>query len=631
MITPEFPSRGWAGSWSICSEPPFDAVFCFAVLKKTAHWLISRRAISGHIRIDLSDIVSNPSLVESATGSVRLILPRSIPLHDLDQTLEGALIASERGSVNAMPHVQESLRFRALPGMKDSPRLAILVPIDRKDNRWKSMGIPPAPMILLSLARSKGINANLVPLDLYSQDPLPIGQPDIIAVSLLEDLFPAVRTILGLIRLQFEGPILVGGPMATLAPEIVATHLAEADVILRGDAEAVFIDALERIFNDNVNETSDKKHWPAGCIVRASNGWWVEHLDRIPFTRDLGIPTIDYSSVTAEFASAGLEFSTSRGCPHHCVFCSHVHGRKVRRMPIDRVRAQLEAYHAHVESLNRQSRMPFDAWTVNLNDDDLLADPSRAGTILKVLREVGLKVWGIQTSLRALRLEDQRKRVLETVGTPDLYPGGRPLLWIGTDAFSQDRLKRLQKIHHSVDLDAICRDLDASGISGYHYWIMTDADSDWAEFFNELTILRYLGTRYPATFHVLPNAGTLVPYPSSSIYAQRQKQMPGRVICRMLLEHSRMREFRYPLILHERPLSDYLYALVEPDARCPERLVSKPRDFIRAIRNAEWEKAIGMAIDACRLEIDALRASRASERLDELTILRQRMRELLYM
>ncbi len=630
MNASDFPSVGWAGSWSILSNPPFDPVFCFAMLRKTARWLTSRRSITGHCRIDLTELGRTIRFIEPQFGATRLIVPRSIRLDHLEHTLEHDLYGVEQTAETATPYPKEALRFRSLPGMNASPRLAILVPIDRRDNRWRSMGIPPAPMILFSLARRHGIEADLVPVDLHAQNPLPIGKPDMIAVSLLEDLFPAVRSLLGSIRLQFDGPIIVGGPMATLAPEIVATHLPEADVVLRGDAEAVFIDALDQIIRSGAIEANEGTTWPAGCVVRALNGWWTEHLDRIPLTRDPGSSPIDFSGVTAEFARSGLEFSTSRGCPHRCVFCSHVHGRKIRRMPIDRIKAQLEDYREHLGHLNRQSSLPPDAWTVNLNDDDLLADPSRAESIMKVLRDVGLKVWGIQTSLRALQSGEQRKRILGAVGIPDLYPGGRPLLWIGTDAFAPDRLKRLQKITHSVDLEAICGDLEAAAVSGYHYWIITDADSDWEELFHELLILRSLGTRYSATFNVLPNAGTLVPYPSSSIFAKRMEQTPGQIVCRMWLEHSRMEEFRYPLVLHERPLSDYLYALVEPDARCPERLMAQPREFIQAIRNGLWEKAIGMAIDACRLEIDALKAAHEPGRADELSNLRQRTLSSLY-
>lgn len=632
MISPDYTSQGWKGKWSISWENSFDPVVGLFILKKVAQKHQSHEhSRSSHIVLREGETTARR--VEYSSSEI-LLLPKYSNVQDIHKMIDSIEVSNITRCISDLPDMHAPLRFRSPASTNQPLQLLILVPIDQFDNRWKSMGVPPAPLIIAGIARQAGIVPKIVMIDVNHLDETMHHSADIVAISLIEDMFIAVQRTLNSVRSWFSGPVIVGGPMVTTAPVIVAAHLADGDVFLRGDAEVILPDVLSKISNGfEPSHTINSLHsnpWPPGTIVRALNGWLTSDCDHVPEADPIGDPPCDYSVLNSTAVSNGLEFSSSRGCPNRCIFCSHVHGYRIRYMPIKRVVDHLQRYVSHLNELQNETSFPLDAWTINLNDDDLLLDARRACQILLAIQDAGLKVWGIQTSLRAISRLTHRRKVFDILKNPALYPAGRPLLWIGTDAFTEKRMVRLGKMKRIPDLSSICDDLDRYGIQGYHYWIMTDAETDWEEFFCELMMLRQLGLKYPDTFFVLPNAATLVPYPSSSVFSNRVAKIPDRIILRAQLHKPVSRDFDYPLVLHERPASDFIYGLVEPLARCAERVLFNSRALIDALRHSQWNETICLAAEACRIEIDTCLSSGSMQRATELMNLRKQVLQSLY-
>jgi radical SAM superfamily enzyme YgiQ (UPF0313 family) len=112
-------------------------------------------------------------------------------------------------------------------------------------------------------------------------------------------------------KLRLRGiTVMLGGPHTSAMPDEASLH---ADTVLTGEAEAV----IEKVLKDMESKTLKPKY--TGELLPV-NG--------LPFPRrDLLDGYIFHA------------FSTSRGCPYNCKFCTtpNLHGHKVRYRPIDEV------------------------------------------------------------------------------------------------------------------------------------------------------------------------------------------------------------------------------------------------------------------------------------------------------
>ncbi len=518
----------------------------------------------------------------------------------------------------------------AFPGIPQ--RVAILYLAEQNDTRWKKMGTPVAPMILAELTRKSGHIPFIIPVHSAMTELSLPENPDIIAIGIYEDLFDEVKSLLSRLRLKYDATFVAGGPLVTLAPRMVAAHLPEVDIILRGEVEGTFPLLL------NLHAESRNRKQPIGSFLHLVSdipGIFIRDSFRMIFN-DFDVSPVSDSDQLLHIAydfedlipfqlSNGLELSTSRGCPRSCCFCSHVHGRKLRKASLEGLTKILMNYQEHLRNIPEVKT--DNRFAVNINDDDLLIQPDRCLELLDILQLMGFTIWGIQTSLSALKSVYVQENLLKRLSEPSLYHTRQPLLWIGTDAFVSSRIKRIGKSGSFEDIVSICHALQEHGILGCHYWIVTDAESDWSDFIQELIHMSYLAESYPDTFRVLPNAATLIPYPSTPIYAKRlDQQRFDRIITKRIVSIPGFPEFDYPLIRHERPCSPYLYAFVEPRAEVPERLLFPRWDFIMLIRENQFETALGAAIHTLNQEIRDIQHRNPSE-ADRLKKIRDRIFE----
>lgn len=181
--------------------------------------------------------------------------------------------------------------------------------------------------------------------------------------------------------------VIVGGPMASLVPELVQER---CDAVCVGDAETLW-EPLLRDFE----EGSLKPSYTNLPRLRALGEGCVHSLPGIPMPR--------YDLMVEKPIGFWLPVLVGRGCPHRCEFCSiqtHYAGRYLRR-PVDDVVRDAEA----VRSLGIRR--------VLLIDDNLGADPAYALELFDRLKGLGIR-WMGQCALTVARRPDLVRAMAES-------------------------------------------------------------------------------------------------------------------------------------------------------------------------------------------------------------------------
>jgi len=140
---------------------------------------------------------------------------------------------------------------------------------------------------------------------------------------------------------------------------------------------------------------------------------FVENLDDIPFL-DYGIISIqDYriNSILSTYPFAkgkthSMPIMASRGCTHHCCFCSShtVHGRKMRYHSVSRVREDFERF-----------KEQYETETIVFFDDHFMADRRRFFELIDVMNGLGLTAF-FPSSLALYALDRKALAALKSVG-----------------------------------------------------------------------------------------------------------------------------------------------------------------------------------------------------------------------
>jgi radical SAM superfamily enzyme YgiQ (UPF0313 family) len=211
--------------------------------------------------------------------------------------------------------------------------------------------------------------------------------------------------------------VLIGGPFASLSPELLRPH---CDVLVRGEIEEIAAD----IFADLAS----------GC-------WKDEYVGSKPSLEQSPVPRWDlYRNDRAVMGT----LQTSRGCPFECEFCDVIQyaGRKQRHKGVAQVLRELDVLYAHGYR------------TVFLADDNLTVFRARARELVIALREWnGRQVHGnvtfaTQVSIDVAR-DDELLRLCAEAGVTTFF--------IGIETPNEDSLretKKRQNLHVNL-VDAV--------------------------------------------------------------------------------------------------------------------------------------------------------------------------------
>jgi len=389
------------------------------------------------------------------------------------------------------------------------------------DSRWSGIRLTPASLFLGSALVSSGYRFSIQKCNLLHPPSLP--DADLLALTLFEDHFLEYRNFFSGRLDSFTGLLAAGGPLVTLHGPPAVYHLPGIHLWFRGEAENFFPRWISAYNRRNLGDLLKL----GGFFFRRS-----QLIIFSDFHRPVQLLNLDGLRPRADFLSPrlkeqGLEINLSRGCRRRCLYCSRVQGARIRKLPakgFDRLLAEWGAGKA-------SSRPSASRATVNINDDDILAEPDYAREVFTLIRRRGFSLWGVQTSLASLFRKDAPDlRVLNLLKAPLLFGNRTPLVWVGTDAFIPDRAAVLGKyIPPFSSFRRLLGFFEKNRILNYHYWISSDHRSGWETFVREFTLLITLLKEFPH-FHLLAHSPFLIPYPSTALFQNLQEESRTHLI-----------------------------------------------------------------------------------------------------
>lgn len=511
--------------------------------------------------------------------------------------------------------------------IKTNKNILLIFPYLHTDVRWKSMSVPPGLLFLADSLKKKGHRLK-INLSEILNEPSPkflieehkLDEFDWIGFPLYDDLFLPVSKAISNLKKNYGNKIAVGGPMATLSPLAVSSHLSEANLIIRGEAEEIFPEILSLIDHpeENVSNLLNLK----GYLYRDENLLISSSFSEIN-RPDLKNIDISVEEIPEEFLNYGLELNTSRGCPRTCIFCSHVHGKKFRPIPPEKVGRWINNFS---EKLKKMNIINLQAFTININDDDILLNLDHFLNVIEEIKKRGFSLWGIQTSINSLiKRNEPDKNLIKILSDKKLYLKENPLLWIGTDVFIESRAKRLNKsIRNQKIIEGLLNHLDREKTLNYHYWILSDMGSDWEEFLSEFIFILKMKLRFKKTFFILPNSPFLIPYPGTEAFERiKNNNLFNRIKILSSFETDGFPEFNHKISAYEIPKSEYLHSLLNPSVKPELRTVSST--FLDRLREENYHSAFQEAIYYLNQEILCLKSTNENkERINLLEELKEK-------
>jgi radical SAM superfamily enzyme YgiQ (UPF0313 family) len=299
--------------------------------------------------------------------------------------------------------------------------------------------------------------------------------------------------------------VVLGGPHVTLMPDEAQAH---ADVIFVGEAES---------------------HWPqflrefeAGRHRQRYRSTEPPSLEDTPVARKDLFHRRDHTG--------GVLFAT-RGCPHHCDFCTLpvMYQSRVRKRRVEAVAEEYGSFRGKV---------------IILWDDNIASDMEYAKTLFRALAP-HRKWWSSQASIHAAH-DDEFLELAARSGCKQLF--------IGLESISQASLNQVQKPFNRVfDYARAIERIRSHGIA-VQAGIVFGFDSDQRAIFGEtLDFLEAAGVQN-ATFNIL------TPFPGTRLYQRLEAE--GRILTRDWSKYNSRADvvFRPRLMSPEELLAGYEYA-----------------------------------------------------------------------
>ncbi len=336
-------------------------------------------------------------------------------------------------------------------------------------------------------------------------------------------------------------PVVIGGPHASLAPELVAPH---ADSVIRGGVEAQWTTILSDASSGKLSPRYDD----------TGDGSFGHYRLRWDLLRDK--PYRIYSVVA------------TRGCPLRCTFCSipGMYDFKLRARPIEDV----------LEDINEMPSSYFILW-----DENPTADPHYAETLFRAMAPLG-RVWFGEATTSIVKDD----RLLKAMAD-----GGCRALYLGVESVSQQSLNGVRKgfnrVHNYKEMVAR---LSAHGIAA-HAGVVFGFDDDDADCFERTVDQLHHDGFNSASFKIL------TPYPGTRLHEEMERD--GRIVDRDMNHYDEYHVVYRPRKLSPERLIEGFHWAARQFYSWPSiarRVVSGARarglkNFMPLVANLGWRRA----------------------------------------
>lgn len=200
--------------------------------------------------------------------------------------------------------------------------------------------IPAGLGILSSIAIQEGHQVALLDLNAYrpiptwkeAADQIAVEKWDIIGIGGLSSMYKDIRKVIYISRkLNPNALIVCGGGFITYMPDKIMQFEPSIDIACIGEGEDVWRDILQ-----TADKGGDWKNVKGICYRQDSNLVYTEPRPLIPNMDVIPWPAYDLIDLDSYFKYSGsmwydgawqskrrINFTTERGCPRQCTFCTH--------------------------------------------------------------------------------------------------------------------------------------------------------------------------------------------------------------------------------------------------------------------------------------------------------------------
>ena len=269
--------------------------------------------------------------------------------------------------------------------------------------------------------------------------------------------------------------VVIGGFHASLFPE---ENIGHCDAVVVGEAEEVWPRVWEDLLSGKMQG-----------IYRAAS-----------HPRLAGLPAPRYDLLNRRgYSLLALPVQTTRGCPHHCEFCSvhHFFGGSYRHRPIGEVVRDIKA-----------AASPY----ISFIDDNIAADKTYTMELLQAIRPLGI-VWGGQCNVSACEDEEFLRSAADS---------GCLSLMLGLESVEQASLDLAGKDFNRTDsYSRILDKIRAAGIAAQVCMIL-GMDGDSPETFDR-TYDFLMSNKVPVAYFFI-----LTPAPGTPFFERAERE--GRLL-----------------------------------------------------------------------------------------------------
>ena len=372
-------------------------------------------------------------------------------------------------------------------------KLVMVEPKAPASHVWSLVRLPRLGLpILGTLASRREIDVRIFIEEMTPVDFAQVAESDLLCISTITSTAPAAYRLAD--RARAAGvPVIIGGPHVTFMPEDGLEH---ADWVLRGEGEHSF-----GLFLDMLEHGAGPEDVP-GLSWRVDGEIRHNPLASEPVDMD-SVPIPDFSLLQSRgklrFDRGIIPIQTSRGCPHHCRFCSvtPMFGHRMRFASKEHVAEELERRRGFGKG-------------VFFYDDNFCGSPRRAKELLDHLltKNIYLPDWVAQVSVRAAK-DLELLKLMQRAGCFSVF--------VGFESVDPESLKLYHKRQTLDDIRLAIRRFKQHGI-WVHGMFVTGSDAEGVE-----TI------RATARFAIDEDIDTiqflvLTPLPGTEMYADMEAQ-----------------------------------------------------------------------------------------------------------
>lgn len=273
--------------------------------------------------------------------------------------------------------------------------------------------------------------------------------------------------------------VILGGIHASMLPQEASQH---ADAVVIGEADNIWVGLIDDFRGGRLqkryvcSQKPDLEDSPPPRWDLLKSSLYVEH-----------------------------SLQTTRGCPFNCEFCtvSAFFGRRYRCKPVENVLKEIEALR-QIDS----RRLIF------FVDDNIIADPEYAKTLLRALIPLKINRWWGQVSVNLAKDEELLDLMAES---------GCSRVLIGFESLSQENLKLMGKggVNRVEDYARVIEEINSKGIQVVGAFMLGCDCDDESVFENTVRFIMDTNIAFP-------QITILTPFPGTRLYQRLEQE--GRIL-----------------------------------------------------------------------------------------------------